>query len=139
MDEARFGRTVILAQDLDPIARAYREAFGWSTIADVDASGGRRYLHVGPQGQAGVGVWFLTPEDAAGRDRVGAQTGGEPLLVLYVDDLHRAVVRARDAGFHADVRAGGGDAAAAWAHVRDPLGNRLVLVRLAAGSAVDAP
>ena len=130
MSGARFGRTVILARDLDAIGTAYREAFGWSTLADVDAGPGRRYLHVGPDEQPGVGVWFLVPEDAAGRDRVGAQTGGEPLLVLYVDDLDGVLRSAVAAGFGADDTGRGSDATSSWAHVRDPLGNGLVLVRL---------
>ena len=127
---ARFGRVVVLTEDPVVTADAYRAAFAWTTLADVETPAGVRYLHVGPEDQAGVGIWFLEPQGEEARARVGAQTGGEPLLVLYADDLDAATARAAGAGMGVDGRSGE-DATSRWRHLRDPLGNGIVLVQLA--------
>ena len=132
-DDARMGRTVILASDLDAAAEAYRAAFGWRTLVDAEPAPGRRYLHVGPPSQPNVGVWFLRPAGDAGRARIGAQTGGEPLLVLYVDDLGAAVVRAEGAGMRPEGEEGE-DGTSRWRHLTDPLGNGIVMVQLSEGA-----
>lgn len=128
--EARFGRTVLLATELDPIADAYRAAFGWTTLVDLEPTPGRRFLHVGPASQPGVGLWFLTPEGPEALARVGAQTGGEPTLVLYADDLDAVTAQAVAAGMAVSGEPGADDGSR-WRHLRDPLGNRIVLVELA--------
>lgn len=127
--EARFGRCVILAHDLDAAAEAYRDAFGWHTLADVEPESGRRHLHVGPPSQPGVGVWFLPPSGDAGTGRVGAQAGGEPLIALYTDDLAASLSQAEGAGM-TRAPGDGEDPSSRWSHLHDPLGNRIVLVEM---------
>lgn len=127
--EARFGRCVILATDVGAAASVYGRAFGWNVIAEVEPAPGVRYLHVGPPSQPGVGVWFLTPVGQEGANRIGAQTGGEPLLVLYTDDLRAGAERAVRAGMRS-LGEGGSDPPSRWCHLQDPMGNRIVLVEL---------
>lgn len=60
---------------------------GFEVLHD-NATDGHRYLHVGVPGQDEVGLWLLPSSEASA---VGNQTGGEPLVVLYTDDLDRVV------------------------------------------------
>lgn len=82
------GRTVVLVDDHDETLDWYRRILGFEVIHDSEA-GGYRYLHIGLPEQPGVGLWLMpaTGEDAAAR--VGGQTAGEPLLVLYTDEFDR--------------------------------------------------
>jgi predicted enzyme related to lactoylglutathione lyase len=60
---------------------------------------------------------------------VGAQTGAQPALVLYSDDVDADVAAVQAAG--GELVGRGGDASSEWAHVRDPDGNVVVVTRLA--------
>jgi predicted enzyme related to lactoylglutathione lyase len=137
-----FGRLVVLVRDYDEALAFYRAAFGARVLFDAPSPAGDRYLHLGlgdewpgdeePEAASpGVGFWLLraTGDDAS---RVGRQTGGQPLAVLYATDLAAAVARVAAAGGAVvrPVRAADG---ARFAHVADLYGNEFVLVELATG------
>lgn len=129
------GRTTILVHDLDQAKRFYADAFGFETLFDGEVAHGLRTVHVGPHGERGAGLWFLVATDAASIARVGAQTGGEPALVLYVDDLADEMERLTSIGVRV-VKPLVVDGATSFAHVLDDSGNELVLVQL---PPLDAP
>lgn len=78
-------------------------------------------------GQDPAGLWLLEPQAASGETRVGDQTGGEPAMVLYTDDL---------SGDHERLVAAGIDCTRGpvetpddrHAHYLDPFGSELVPV-----------
>jgi catechol 2,3-dioxygenase-like lactoylglutathione lyase family enzyme len=78
------GRIVILVNDYDEAANFYREKLGLETLFD-SGEGARRFLHLG-FGQGGV--WLLLADGAEARARVGNQTGGQPLGVVYTSDIN---------------------------------------------------
>lgn len=122
------GRVVVLVHDYDAALAFYHAAFGARVLFDAPSPSGDRYLHVGFGAEAGVGMWFLRANGDA-VTRVGRQTGGEPLAVLYAPDVRAAVERARAAG--ADVvRPLESADGACFAHVADLYGNVFVLVEL---------
>jgi predicted enzyme related to lactoylglutathione lyase len=120
------GRVVVLVHDQDAALRFYREALGFETLHDSDA-GGFRYLHVGPAG-GGAGVWLMPPSGEEERALVGRQAGGQPLLVLYTDDLDAAAARLREHGV--EVWAERADATGRSLHFRDVAGNVMVAAQL---------
>ena len=128
------GRVVVLVRDYDAALAFYKEAFGARVVFDAPSPTGDRYLHVvlEPEGASGtqgpaVGFWFLRP--TADNDRVGRQTGGEPLAVIYATDVDAAVARVQAAGgaLVQPVRSADG---ASFAHVADLYGNEFVLVEM---------
>jgi len=133
-----FGRVVVLVRDYDAALAFYKEAFGVRVVFDAPSPTGDRYLHVVLESEdasgthaPAAGFWFLRP--TADNDRVGRQTGGEPLAVLYATDVHVAVARVQAAGgaLVQPVRSADG---ASFAHVADLYGNEFVLVEMPVGA-----
>lgn len=115
------GRTTLLVDDQASTLAWYRDVLGFEVLHDEDVDG-FRYLHIGVPGQRGTGLWLMP---AADRSRVGNQTGGEPLLVLYTDDLDAVLGHLRGHAAEVwDVREDGADRSL---HVRDVAGNVLVV------------
>jgi catechol 2,3-dioxygenase-like lactoylglutathione lyase family enzyme len=121
------GRATVLMEDLQAGLDWYREVLGFDVIYDNEVAG-YRYLYIGVPGQAGMGLWLMQAGDEGSRGHVGNQTGGEPLLVLYTDDLDRVLAHLQAHGVEAwNVR---GDADSRSLHFRDVAGNVLVVAEL---------
>lgn len=78
--------------------------------------------------QEGVGVWFMparTPEQAV---RDGNQIGGEPLVLLYTDDLDDVRKQLEHHGVRVESQRT--DSGSRSMHFDDVLGNELVAVEL---------
>jgi len=116
------GRMTILVHDLDEAKAFYRDAFGFETLFDDDVAPGLRTVHVGPHGERGAGLWLLEATTPASLERVGAQTGGEPTLVFYTDDLESLALRV--------VKPLASSNGAGFVHVLDNSGNEIVLAQL---------
>jgi catechol 2,3-dioxygenase-like lactoylglutathione lyase family enzyme len=121
------GRLVVLVRDYDEAIRFYRDALGFEVFVDIDAFP-RRFVHVRLPSQPDVGLWLMQPEGPAQRERVGTQTAGQPLAVLYTDDLAADFQRltAREVRFVNPPRE---EAGACVAHFVDLYGNEFVLVQ----------
>ncbi|PWD49370.1 hypothetical protein C8046_00150 [Serinibacter arcticus] len=117
------GRVVVLVGDLDEALDFYSGGLGFPVLLDARISEDFRALHVGTGTVGDPGIWLL---DSTG-DRVGSQTGTDPTLVLYSDDLD-------DDLLHLDRRFGvrpfhgpDGEPGARFAHLRDPWGTEIVI------------
>ncbi|GAA3119805.1 VOC family protein [Streptosporangium carneum] len=117
------GRMVVLVDDLDAALAFYRDVLGFTVLHDQSVDG-YRYLHVGLPGQRPVGLWLMPVADERERGLVGRQSGGQPLLVLYTDDLDRVGERLREHGVR--VWNEQQDAASRSLHFADLYGNTLV-------------
>ena len=126
------GRIVVLVRDYDAALAFYRAAFGATVLFDAPTASGGRYLHLGFGSVPGVGVWLMRAGEADS-ERVGRQTGGEPLAVFYTPDVRAALGRAEAAG-GAVVRPLETADGAQFAHVADLYGNIFLLVELAPAS-----
>jgi predicted enzyme related to lactoylglutathione lyase len=135
------GRLVVLVDDYDAALAFYRAAFGATVLFDAPGPVGDRYVHLGFDGTAtgtprrgdpGIGLWLLRASGAA-RERIGQQTGGEPLAVFYTADVAAAVARAAEAGARIARSVEMADGAR-FAHVADLYGNVFVLVELASAA-----
>jgi catechol 2,3-dioxygenase-like lactoylglutathione lyase family enzyme len=119
-------RTTVLVDDQQAALEWYRTVLGFEVRHDSEVDG-FRYLHIGVPGQRDAGLW-LTPAAGTSAQRVGHQTGGEPLLVLATDDLDRVVAHLEDHDVETwDVRDDGDSRSL---HLRDVAGNVLVVAQL---------
>jgi len=130
------GRLVVLVREYEEALAFYRAAFGARVLFDAPSPTGDRYLHVGfgdavagDDDSPAVGFWLLRASGAHDAERVGRQTGGQPLAVLYTPDAAAAVARVEAAGGSVPrpLRTADG---ATFAHVADLYGNEFVLVQL---------
>ena len=124
----RVGRLVLLVRDYDEALEFYTKV-GFQVLFDQVADNGYRFVHIGLAEQNGVGLWLLQPGDDEQRGLVGRQTGGQPLLVLYTDDVHTDYLRLTSQGvmFRDEPRE---EADSFVAHLRDLYGNEHVLVQV---------
>ncbi|QEO10154.1 VOC family protein [Protaetiibacter larvae] len=124
------GRVTILVEDLDRSLAFYRDLLGFAVLYDGEFVPGVRTAHLGTAGVRDPGIWLL-PAGEHDRERVGAQTGGAPALVLYTPELQGALRRLEAAGVTV-VKPLVRDGDAAFAHVLDDSGNELLLAELGA-------
>ncbi len=123
------GRTVVLVADAESALAFYRDVLGFSVLHD-QAAGDYRYLHIGLPGQTHVGLWLMTATTARERALIGRQCGGQPLLVLYTDDVRQTGRHLRAHGARVwDEREEGESSSL---HFADLYGNVLVAAQLPA-------
>jgi catechol 2,3-dioxygenase-like lactoylglutathione lyase family enzyme len=124
----RVGRVVLLVRDYDEALEFYAK-IGFQVLFDQVADNGFRFVHIGLVDQNGVGLWLLQPADEDQRTAIGRQTGGQPMLVLYTDDVHSDYLRLSSQGvpFREEPRE---EADSFVAHFRDLYGNEHVLVQV---------
>ena len=124
----RVGRVALLVHDYDEALRFY-EKLGFEVLFDQVAENGFRFVHVGLPDQVGVGLWLLQPADEDQRNLVGRQSGSQPMLVMYTDDVHSDYLRLGGQGvvFKDEPRE---EADSFVAHFRDLYGNEHVLVQV---------
>lgn len=80
------GRVVLLVHDYDAALAFYQVNFGCRILFDQPTENGGRYLHIAFNNNENTGIWLLKA-DGAEEPLVGKQTGGQPTLVIYTDDI----------------------------------------------------
>ncbi|MBK8549717.1 MAG: VOC family protein [Ignavibacteria bacterium] len=85
--KTEFGRIVILVNDYDEAFDFYEKNLGCKKFFDLTDERGLRYLHVGFNSESNGGIWFLKAETEEQKGRVGNQTSGQPVFVLYTDSF----------------------------------------------------
>ena len=119
------GRLVVLTEDQEQSLRFYRDVLDFEVRHDETVED-LRLLHVGVPGQPETGLWLLPPQTSEEKALVGRQTGDEPLLVLYTDDLDTVVERLQDEDI--ELWAQRDEAAERSLHLEDEVGNVIVVV-----------
>jgi len=82
------GRVILLVKDYDEALAFYEKNFFCRTLFDAEADG-RRYLHIAFPGDEAHGIWLMQAEGEPQRRLIGSQTGGQPVLVVYVSEIER--------------------------------------------------
>ena len=82
------GRMVLLVRDYDEALTFYQTNFGCKILFDKKTETGGRYLHIGFEATDSIGIWFLKADAEEEQKLVGNQTGGQPTLIIYTDELH---------------------------------------------------
>lgn len=80
------GRVIILVHDYDEAFAFYEQSFSFKKIVDYTENG-QRFLHAGPGSKDEASIWFLKADTKEQKERVGNQTGGQPILVIYTSSL----------------------------------------------------
>ncbi|XVH32017.1 VOC family protein [Haloferacaceae archaeon DSL9] len=117
----------ILVDDCDEALEYYTEVFPFEVLVDTVLDDGFRVLHVGSPEQAHAGLWLIEARERTERELVGNQTGAQPSLVLYTDDLAETHATLSDRGvtFTGEPDS---DATSAYVHFEDLYGNHGILV-----------
>jgi len=79
---------ILLVKDYDEALAFYEKNFFCRTLFDAEADG-RRYLHIAFPGDEAHGIWLMQAEGEPQRRLIGSQTGGQPVLVVYVSEIER--------------------------------------------------
>lgn len=120
------GRTVLLVKEYEEALHFYEQLFGCHKLFDQVAANGKRYLHIGFD-KSDVGLWLLKADTPFQQSLVGKQSGGQPMLVLYTNQLDTLLERARK--MQAEImKAPESTDNARFFHLRDLYGNELVIV-----------
>ncbi|WP_040495192.1 VOC family protein [Fulvivirga imtechensis] len=85
----QIGRIVILVEDYNAALEFYQKNFGFKKLHDVTTDVGQRFLHIGTDKMDALGIWFLRPGRQAQKSRVGDQTTGHPVMVIYTTDINQ--------------------------------------------------
>ena len=125
----RLGRTIILVDDYDKAFDFYERIFSCKKIFDQPGPNGRRYLHVSFSDDDDTGVWFLKAETPLQDKLKGNQTGGQPTLVIYTDDIVELFEHASSNGVIIEDPYDPGRESKFF-HCLDLYGNRLTVVEL---------
>lgn len=127
----RIGRLVVLVRDYAEAIQFYCEKLGFEVFVDIDA-GPRRFVHVRLPAQKDFGIWLMKAEGSQDAGRIGSQTAGQPIAVIYTNHLQKDFERLSERGvaFSVAPKSEGG---AGVAHFVDLYGNEFVLVELPDG------
>lgn len=124
----QLGRMVVLVHDYDIASRYYQDVFGLNVIVDMQADH-LRFVHLGFPDAPSVGLWLMLAVTDEQKARVGNQTGGEPIGVIYTDRLTENVARLKQKGVRF-VQEPVKDDSSLYAQFADIYGNIFVLVEL---------
>ncbi len=83
----KLGRVVILVNDYDEAFKFYEENLGCKKFFDLTNDEGKRFLHISFDSDSIGGIWFLKAESEEQKKRVGNQTSGQPVFVLYTNSF----------------------------------------------------
>lgn len=125
------GRAILLVDDYDNAFDFYERNFACKKIFDQPGPQGRRYLHVSFSDDDETGVWFLKAETQLQEKLKGNQTGGQPTLVIYTDDIEELFQHVRSNGVIIEEAYDPGRESK-YFHCLDLYGNRLTVVELPA-------
>lgn len=85
--KTELGRVTILVNNCDEAYEFYEKNLGVKKFFDLVGENGKRYLHVGFDSELAAGMWLSEAEGDEEIKRVGNQTAGKPVLVIYTDSL----------------------------------------------------
>ncbi len=90
------GRVIILVKDYDDALEFYKKNLSCKVIMDSTNEAGQRFVHTGFGDTTETGIWFLKADTDEELQRVGHQTGGQPMMVLYTDAFDNVYARLRE-------------------------------------------
>jgi predicted enzyme related to lactoylglutathione lyase len=127
--KTKLGRAVILVDNYDLAFDFYEKNFSCKKIFDMTNPQGQRFLHVAFSGNDETGIWFLKADSPLQQKLIGNQTGGQPTLVIYTNDIEELYHHVKSNGVTiTEALVSGRDSK--FFHCLDLYGNRLTIVGL---------
>jgi predicted enzyme related to lactoylglutathione lyase len=83
----KLGRIIILVDDYDKAFTFYEQNFSCRKIFDQTTAEGQRFLHISFSSDNETGIWFLKPDTNEQKSIIGKQTGGQPTIVVYTNNI----------------------------------------------------
>jgi predicted enzyme related to lactoylglutathione lyase len=124
----KLGRAVILVDDYDKAFEFYEKNFFCQKLYDDVNATGQRLLHIGFSEDRGVGIWLLKADESQ-KQKTGKQTGDQPTLVIYTDDVEELYYHVQENGVTI-IQTLGVARDNKFFHCLDLYGNRLTVVEL---------
>jgi len=84
--ELSLGRIILLVNDYDEAFEFYEKKLKCKKFFDITENE-QRFLHIGFNANDKAGLWFLKAQTDEQKSRVGNQTAGQPMFVIYTDSL----------------------------------------------------
>ena len=91
----RLGLITVLVENYQTAVDFYRNVLGCEIIKDTTGADSQRYLHLNFKGTKDQGIWLLKPHNDEQRQKIGNQTSGQPLMVIYTDNINEVILNIR--------------------------------------------
>lgn len=124
----KFGRITVLVNDYDEAFEFYEKALSCKKFFDITENG-KRFLHLSLNSNDKSGIWFLKAETSEQKERVGNQTAGMPLMVVYTDNIDEINQHLIDQNIKL-VRELNENQDSRFLHFNDLYGNEIVVVEM---------
>ena len=94
----RIAQMALLVRDYDEAIRFFERALGFTLLEDSPREDGKRWVRVGPTGEAGAALLLARAATPEQERAVGNQSGGRVFMFLETDDFARDYARMRAEG-----------------------------------------
>lgn len=94
----RLALTALLVREYDEAIAFFTRALGFELLEDIPRGDGKRWVRVGPAGDAGAALLLARAATPEQRRAVGDQSGGRVFMFLETDDFARDYARLRAEG-----------------------------------------
>ncbi|MEO8664166.1 MAG: VOC family protein [Ignavibacteria bacterium] len=91
--KTELGRVVLLVENYDEAFKFYEKILGCKKFFDLKDETGQRFLHICFDSESPAGIWFLKADTEEQKSRIGNQTSGIPVFVLYTDSFEELLER----------------------------------------------
>jgi catechol 2,3-dioxygenase-like lactoylglutathione lyase family enzyme len=94
----RIAQMALLVRDYDEAIGFFTRALGFDLLEDSPRGPGKRWVRVGPAGDAGTALLLARAATPEQERAIGNQSGGRVFLFIETDDFERDYARLRAAG-----------------------------------------
>ena len=90
---SRITQLALLVRDYDEAIRFFTRALGFELLEDSPRGDGKRWVRVGPAGEAGAALLLARAATPGQELAIGNQSGGRVFLFIETDDFSRDYAR----------------------------------------------
>ena len=90
---SRITQLALLVRDYDEAIRFFTRALGFELLEDSPRGNGKRWVRVGPAGEAGAALLLARAATPGQELAIGNQSGGRVFLFIETDDFSRDYAR----------------------------------------------
>jgi catechol 2,3-dioxygenase-like lactoylglutathione lyase family enzyme len=95
---SRITQLALLVRDYDEAIRFFTRALGFELLEDSPRGNGKRWVRVGPAGEAGAALLLARAATPEQERAIGNQSGGRVFLFIETEDFSRDYARMQSEG-----------------------------------------